>query len=131
MPVRWEFRGSVLILVFSDIVERAEIEGALAAALLDPRFTLGMGLLWDARSSQTPLSADDVSWRLDFVSALAERGLVNRAAVVVTERWRATLDYFRAVADRMAPGFRLAMFVEEAEALAWLEADAGSPSTTK
>ncbi len=125
MPVRWELRGSVLILVFSDIVERAEIEGALAAAFSDPRFTPGMGLLWDARSSQTLLSSDDVTWRLDLVSALAKRGLVNRAAVVVTEQWRATLDYFRAVADRMAPGFRLAMFVDEPEALAWLEADTG------
>ena len=132
MPVRWELRGSVLILVFSDIVERnGEIEGALTAALSDPRFILGMGLLWDARSSLTPLSSDDVTWRLDLVSALAKRGVVNRAAVVVTEHWRATLDYFRAVADRMAPGFRLAMFVDEAEARAWLEADTGDTPTTK
>jgi len=125
MPIWWEIRGTVLILAFSGIVEREEIEGALAAALADPRAGIRMGLLWDARLSQTPLSADDVSWRLDLASSLAERGLVDRAAVLVTEQWRATLDYFRAEADRMAPGFHLAMFVDDAEALAWLERDAG------
>ena len=122
MPVDWEIRGVVVTLVFSGIVEREEIERALAAALSDPGARPRMGLLWDARLSQTPLSADDLSWRLGLVSSLAERGLVGRAAVLVTERWRATLDYFHAEAGRWEPPFRLAMFVDEAEALAWLEA---------
>ena len=124
MPVQWEIRGVVVTLAFSGIVEREEIERALAAALADPEARPRMGLLWDARLSQTPLSADDLSWRLDLVSSLAARGLVGRAAVLVTERWRATLDYFHAEVGRWVPAFRLAMFVDEAEALAWLEADA-------
>ncbi len=124
MPVEWELRGAVLVLVFSGLVEREEIGGALAAALSDPRTRPRMGLLWDGRSSQTPLSADDLSWRFELVSSLAHRGLVDRAAVLVTEGWRATLDYFRREAARIAPGFELEMFVDEAEAVAWLEAGA-------
>ena len=124
MPVEWELRGAVLILVFSGIVEREEIEAALAAALSDPRSRPRMGLLWDGRTSQTPLSADDLSWRFELVSSLAERALVSRAAVLVTEGWRATLDYFRSEAARIVPGLGLEMFVDEAEALAWLEAGA-------
>jgi hypothetical protein len=88
-----------------------------------------MGLLWDGRTSQTPLSADDLSWRFELVSSLAERALVSRAAVLVTEAWRATLDYFRSEAARIVPGLRLEMFVDEAEALAWLEAGTGSDAT--
>ena len=76
MPVEWELRGGVLILIFSGMVEREEIEGALAAALSDPRSRPRLGLLWDGRSSQTPLSADDLDWRFGLVSSLAERGLV-------------------------------------------------------
>jgi hypothetical protein len=86
VPVEWELRGRILILLFSGIVERNEIEAALAAALADPRSRQGgLGLLWDGRSSQTPLSADDLSWRFALVSSLAGRGLVRRAAVLVTE----------------------------------------------
>ena len=128
MPVQWEIRDSVLTLVFTGIVERVEIETALKAALSDPRAGLRMGLLWDARQSETPLSADDVRWRLDLGSALAERGLVDRVALLVSERWSATLDYFRTETDRWVPAFRLAMFVNEAEARAWLEAGEAIPS---
>ena len=125
MPVEWELRSRVLILLFSGIVERDEIEAAFAAALADPRAREGgLGLLWDGRASQTPLSTDDLSWRFALVSALAERGVVRRAAVLVTEHWRATLDYFRAEAERLATGLRVEMFTDEAEALAWLGSDA-------
>lgn len=125
MPVQWELRGTVLTLAFSGIAEKVEIEAALAAALSDTRFRPRVGLLWDGRLSQTPLSTEDLGWRFDLVSSLAERGLVDRAAVLVTEQWRATLDYFRGEVDRMVPGVPLAIFVDEAEALAWLKADPG------
>jgi hypothetical protein len=124
VPVRWDFTGPVLALVFTDVVEKEEIEAAFTAALSDPRCALGMGLLWDARLSRTPLSADDIAWRLQFVSRLVERGLVKRTAVLVTDQWRATLGYFQAEADRWKPPFRLQMFVDEDEALAWLQAQA-------
>jgi hypothetical protein len=120
VPVEWEIRGAALVLVFSGIVERPEIEAALAAALADTRAGSRMGLLWDGRASQTPLSADDLGWRFELVSALAARGRVGRAAVLVTDTWRATLDYFHGEAARLAPGLPLEMFVDEAEALAWL-----------
>jgi hypothetical protein len=123
MPVQWRLRGRVLILVFSGIVERKEIEAALAAALAQSPGVVG--LLWDGRLSQTPLSADDLDWRFDLVSSLTERGLVGCAAVLVTEHWRATLDYFRIAASRMRAGLRLEIFTDEAEALAWLETDTG------
>jgi hypothetical protein len=115
----------MLVLAFSGVVERSEIEDALSAVLSDPRAGRRSGLLWDARLSQTPLSSDDLSWRLDLVSSLAKRGVVGRAAVLLNEQWRATLDYFRAEAGRWAPAFPLAMFVDEAEALAWLYVDTG------
>lgn len=115
-------RGFVLRLVFTGLVERHEIEDALAAALADPRSTGGLGLLWDARDSQTPLSAEDIAWRLQLVSSLAGRGVVRRSAVLLTESWRATLGYFRAEASRFRPGFRLEMFTDECEAVAWLTA---------
>ena len=71
------------------------------------------------------MSADDLNWRFGLVSSLAERGRVGRAAVLVTEGWRATLDYFRSEAARIVPGLEMEMFVDEAAALAWLEAGAG------
>ena len=124
MPVQWELRGALLILVFSGVVEKEEIERALAVALSDSRCRPGMRLLWDARSSQTPVSAEDLSWRFELVSALAERGSVCRVALLVTERWRATLDYLRVEAPRVMPGLPAGVFTDEAEALAWLEAGA-------
>jgi hypothetical protein len=125
VPVGWEYRGDVLTLVFAGVVERREIEAAFAAAFSDPRCVPGMGLLWDARISHTPLSADDIAWRLDLVSSLGDRGLVNRAAVLVNDRWRATLGYFRGEVARWKPPLRLEMFADEGEALAWLETHAG------
>ena len=125
MTVRWEVRQCVLILIFAGVVEREEIEAAVASALADPRCAGGVGLLWDGRLSQTPLSTDDLTWRFEMVSSLVERGVVRRAAVLLTEGWRATLDYFRAEATRIAPGFHLEMFTDESEAIAWLEAGRG------
>lgn len=120
VPVEWELRGFVLRLIFTGLVERREIEDALAAALADPRSAHGLGLLWDARDSQTPLSTEDLHWRMDLVAGLAARGVVRRGAVLVSERWRATLEYFRAEAARLRPGFRLEMFTDESDAVAWL-----------
>lgn len=123
MPVRWEIRGTLLILAFSGVVEREEIERAVAEALADPRSGRDMGLLWDARRSQTPVSTDDLAWRFDLVSSLCERGLVSRVGLLLTERWRTTLEYVQAEARRMVPGLRAGVFVDEAEARAWLEAE--------
>jgi len=125
VPVEWEVRGFVLRLIFTGLVERREIEEALATALADPRSAGGLGLLWDARQSQTPLSTEDLHWRLSVVGALAERGVVRRAAVLLSERWRATLAYFRSEASRISPGFRLEVFTDESEAVTWLTA--GTP----
>jgi hypothetical protein len=124
MPVDWELRGFVLRLIFIGLVERQEIEEALAAALADPRTPDGLGLLWDARLSPTPLSTEDIHWRLDLVSSLVARGVVRRAAVLVSERWRVTLDYFRSESSRLKPGFDLGMFTDEPEAVAWASAGA-------
>jgi hypothetical protein len=125
VPVEWELRGLVLRLVFTGLVERHEIEEALAGALADPRFVRGLGLLWDGRDSQTPLSTEDLRWRFDLVAGLAARGVVRRAAVLLTERWRATLDYLRSEVSRMRPGFLLETFTDEGEAVAWLTAGEG------
>jgi hypothetical protein len=125
VPVEWELRGAVLILIFTGLVERDEIEVALATALSDPRSGLGMGLLWDARRSETPVSTDDLAWRFALVSSLADRGLVHGVALLVTEDWRATRGFFgnfRAESSRMIPRLRAGIFADEAEALAWLGA---------
>jgi hypothetical protein len=121
--VDWELRGFVLRLIFTGMVERPEIEQALATALADPRTPDGLGLLWDARQSQTPLSTEDIRWRLELVGALAARGVVRRAAILVSERWRVTLDYFHSESPRLDPGFRLAMFTDEGEAVSWVSAE--------
>jgi hypothetical protein len=127
VPVEWELRGRVLRLIFTGLVERHEVEAALARALAEASPVGGLGLLWDARQSQTPLSTDDIHWRLNLVAALAERGVVRRAAVLVSERWQATLDYFRSEASKMRPGFQLEMFADERAAVAWLTAGERPP----
>ncbi len=124
MPVRWEVRGALLVLAFSGVVEKKEIEGALAAAFADPRSQRSMRLLWDARQSETPVSTDDLAWRFALVSSLAERGHIDRVALLLTERWQATLDYLRDEAPRIVPQLPAGVFTDEADALAWLEADA-------
>ena len=111
-----------MVLTLTGIVEREEIEGALAAALAHPRSRPGLGLMWDARLSQSPLSAEELEWRFALVASLATRGALRRAALLVNEGWRGTLDYSGAEAARMAPGLPVEMHTDQAAALAWLGA---------
>ena len=127
MPVGWEIRGVILRLSFVGVVEKEEIERAIAEALSDPRAHRGMRLLWDARRSATPVSADDIAWRLELVSRFADQGLFTRAALLFGDTHRATAAIFEPEMSRSPLRLPGATFTDEAEALAWLEGPAADP----
>jgi hypothetical protein len=130
VPVGWEYRGAVLVLSFTGVVEREDIEGALDGALSDPRCRPALGLLWDARRSETPVSADDIAWRFDLVSSLADRGLVSRAALLVSSDWSLMFEHFRFDMQRAFHNLQVDAFTDDAAALAWLERGALEPPTS-
>lgn len=50
-------------------------DGVDAAETAQHRHRLGVGRLL-ARSTETPLSSDDLAWRIELVSSLGERGAI-------------------------------------------------------
>ncbi|MFN8092385.1 MAG: hypothetical protein U0599_09225 [Vicinamibacteria bacterium] len=119
MPVDWELRGFVLRLIFTGLVERHEIEG-LEAALADPRSARGLGGLCGTRDSQTALHRGPPLE--DGPRGRPRRPRRRPAAEACSSTsWRATLST-SAEAARLRPGFRLEMFTDESEAVAWLSA---------
>jgi hypothetical protein len=121
MPVSWVFHGAVLTLKVSDVVTNQEIEQAFAEALARDPSQSGLRLLWDARESLTPLSSDDLAWRFDLVSSLAERGTLVRLALLARAREAFVIELARTQLPTMLPGLPTAVFSDAAEALAWLE----------
>lgn len=60
MPVIWEIRHSVLIVKAIGDDPSSELIGAIEAAMRDPRFGAGTPVLFDARSSLTYLSPEQI-----------------------------------------------------------------------
>jgi hypothetical protein len=121
MPVTWEFRGTVLKLSISAVVTNQEIELALSEALANAPCRSGLRLLWDAREGQTPISSEDMAWRLGLVSSLAERGIVSRAALLLGSDQRASLELGRLEMRKALQGLECDVFGDASQASAWLE----------
>lgn len=121
MPVTWEFRGRVLILSVSGIVANQEIDLAMGEALATAPYRSGIRLLWDARATETPVSADEVEWRIGLVSSLADRGFICRAALLGRSEQRASIPIWEAEGPKALRGLGFRLFTNESEALVWLE----------
>jgi stage II sporulation SpoAA-like protein len=121
MPVTWRFRGTILWLSVRGVVTNDEIEAAFAEALAGAPLQRDMQLLWDARQTQTPLTAEDVEWRYELISSLAARGVLSRAALLVQPHQAALLELGRQELWKALPSLESGTFADEAEALAWLQ----------
>jgi hypothetical protein len=121
MPVTWGFRGHVLTLSVIGVVTNQEIERAFDEAVANAPRRSDLRLLWDARASQTPVSADDMDWRFRLVAALAARGILSRAALLVLSEHLSLLDIARRQLQNALPAIQSEVFTESAKALAWLE----------
>jgi hypothetical protein len=121
MPLVWEFRDKVLAVVERGVVTNEEIDRVFVGqALSDTRVRLGTRLLWDACESETPLSADEMAWRIDLLASLGERGLVSRVALLVRAEQHTTIALGQSEVPKALPALPFAVFTEEAGALAWL-----------
>ncbi len=122
MGVAWRFQGQVLVvtegpLCSNDEIERTVVRGALS----DPRCEDAVRVLWDARQSEWPLSADDVARRTNLMAMLAEYGVVSRFAYVVRSEQRLTIDLGRSEIAKAVVPLMFEVFASESEALGWLE----------
>jgi hypothetical protein len=120
MPVSWRFRETILWLSVCGMVTNAEIETAFADAVAGAPQPRDLRLLWDARRTQTPVTAEDVEWRYALVSSLAARGVLSRAALLVRPDQAAVLELGRQELWKALPSLESDTFADEAEALAWL-----------
>ena len=121
MPVSWRFRGTILWLSVCGVVTNAEIEAAFAEAVAGAPSRRDLRLLWDARETQTPVTADDVAWRYELISSLAARGVLSRAALLVRPDQTVFLELGRQELWKALPALESDAFADETEALAWLD----------
>jgi hypothetical protein len=121
MPASWTFRGTVLTLSVTGVVTNQEIETAIGEAIANAPSRSGLRLLWDARDTQTPLTAEDVEWRWRLVSSLARRGVLSRAALLLRPDQGAFHEFVRLQMWKALPSLEIEAFADEGEALAWLE----------
>jgi hypothetical protein len=121
MPVTWGFHGHVLELSVIGVVTNQEIAQAFDEAIANAPSKTGLRLLWDASGSLTPVSSDDMAWRFELVSSLAERGVLSRAALLVRKEHTLILELFRAQLQQGLPAIPSAVFSDATEARTWLE----------
>jgi len=121
MPIAWEFRSTLLAVTETGLVPNREIQRAfLGEALSDARSGPGTRVLWDARESETPLSAEDVAWRTETLSSLAQRGVLSRFALILRADQRDSLALGRSQMPKAVHPLQFGVFTQESEALAWL-----------
>ena len=122
MPIAWEFRGPILVVTLTGAVHNPEIERViLGEAFSGVQAGAGIQVLWDARGALTPLSPEEMEWRTETMSSLAQRGMVSRFALLMRVEWQDTIALARSesMLKAMHP-LQFAVFTEEEEALAWL-----------
>jgi hypothetical protein len=125
MPVTWEYRGPLLVVTESGITPNAELERAfIHEALADQRAGSALRVLWDARGSERPVSGGDITWRIEVLRSLAERGLLFSLALLVRGgHVGLTAGLGPEMAKEVKP-LRFDAFNDESEALAWLNEEA-------
>jgi len=121
MPVVAARDDAVLTLSVSGVVTNEEIATAFARALASLPARGGMRLLWDSRGSQTPVSADDMAWRFELVSSLAQRGLFQRVAWLLRPEQGQLRELGLMEMGKALSAIEASAFTDEAEALAWLK----------
>lgn len=123
MAVTWRFVGRVLVVTESGVTSNDEIERAIVGgALSDPRCAVGARVLWDSRTSEAALSAEDVEWRMNSLASLAKQGRLVRFALLTREDQRTTTELARSEVPKAASPLVFAVFSDDAQALSWVEA---------
>ena len=133
MPVRWEFRSSLLVVVSTGMYPNEAVEEAVRQAAADPRFEPGMSVLFDGRGSEVVVSSADVDWRVRFFGSLPSMGFSARVALLVREGFLSGFSMGRLVSLGASPtgweeepeskrplGPVLRVFSDEDAAVAWL-----------
>jgi hypothetical protein len=128
MPVRWEFRSSLLVVVSTGVYPNEAVEEAVREAAADPRCEPGMPVLFDGRGSEVVVSSADVDWRVSFF--VRPMGFSSRVALLVREGFLSAMSMGRLVTLGAPPGGLpqelatprpvLRVFSDEDEAVAWL-----------
>jgi len=131
MPVRWEFRSSLLVVVSTGVYPNEAVAEAVRQAAADPRFEPGMSVLFDGRGSEVVVSSADVDWRVRFFASVPSMGFSARVALLVREGFLSAFGMGRLVSlatsstgweeepESKAPVLRV--FSDEDEAVAWLK----------
>ena len=121
MPAQCQLRGELLTISVIGLVDNAELERALTEGVASAGPGAELHLLWDARRSETLLSAADVVFRMGLVASLADRGIVARCAVLGDgANQQAIIDLLRKEMPKALPQLPVRVFVDQAEALEWL-----------
>lgn len=137
MPVWWEFRSSLLLVVSTGVYPNEAVEQAVRQAAADPRFEPGMSVLFDGRGSEVVVSSADVDWRVRFFGSLPKLGFSARVALLVREGFLSELSMGRLVSltsswtgwdevpeSNREPTPALRIFSDEDKAIAWLKGGA-------
>jgi hypothetical protein len=103
MPVRWEFRSSLLVVVSTGMYPNEAVEEAVRQAAADPRFEPGMSVLFDGRGSEVVVSSADVDWRVRFFGSLPSMGFSARVALLVREGFLSGFSMGRLVSLGASP----------------------------
>jgi hypothetical protein len=133
MPVRWDFRYSLLVVVSTGVYPNEAVEEAVRQAAADPRFEPGMAVLFDGRGSEVVVSSADVDWRLRFFGSLPSMGFSSRVGLLVREGFLSAFGLGQLVSlavsptsvegasgSGRSPGPVLRVFSDEDQAIAWL-----------
>jgi hypothetical protein len=128
MPVSWEIRGNVVIVTVTADWERGGAETAILEALADPSFLPGSSLLLDVRRARTSPTAEEVSFRADWMASLRNKGLSRRCAIVVGPKAHQFGIARMAQARMDIRDMELQIFRDPEEALRWLSESGESAS---
>lgn len=123
MAVSWRVSGRVLVVTEAGVNANHEIERAFVVeALADSRCRRGARVLWDSRTSEAALSAEDMEWRVNYLRSLAEQGVLARFALLARESQGVTIELARSEVPKAVAPLQYSVFTDEAQALSWLEA---------
>ena len=86
MPVAWEFRHHLLVVILIGDYDFDAPKRAVLEAIADPAFQPGTMLVIDARLSAARRSSDDFRERAVWMASLTERGFADRFALVINSQ---------------------------------------------
>jgi hypothetical protein len=120
MPVTWEIRNGVLIVTLIGNYSFDEPIQAVAAAMADPGFRVGMSLLIDVRLSLVNPSSEATRKRAHWMASLHSSGFSSRYAIVVSAQPH-QYGIGRMLATYLElEGLEMRIFTDLGEAWRWL-----------